>query len=133
MKRTLLVVEDDAVQREIIVQWFTRAGYRVIGVGHPRQALQAASFRQFHVAIIDISLPEMDGIELMRRLKTTQAAAQFVITCAYEYPRRHAEDIGAFACLLKPCKMSHLEMIVDEAFENAVSETSKEEPVMTIQ
>ena len=128
MDRSLLVVEDDVVQRDAIVNWFTRAGYRVVGVGHPRCALQAASFQQFQVAILDASLPEIDGIELIERLKRTQDAMQFVIMSGYEYPLPRAKDIGAFAFLLKPCKLTHLGMIIEEAFEKAVAEKPQAEP-----
>jgi WD40 repeat protein len=65
---------------------------------------------------------------LSRRLKATQEAAQYVITSAREYPGRHAKDVGAFACLMKPCKLAHLEMIVDEAYEKAVTDMPFTEP-----
>ena len=120
MNRSLLVVEDDAIQRAAIVQWLADAGYRVIGVGHPRQALQAASFRQFAVVVLDLSLPEIDGIELIGRLQRCQEAVHFIITSGFEYSRRHASAIGAFACLQKPFARAKLLAAVAKAYDAAM-------------
>ena len=133
MDRSLLIVEDEIVQREAIVRWFTRAGYRIVSVGHPRRALQAASFQQFDVAILDLSLPEIDGIELMRQLKRRQEAAQFIILSGYEYPLSHAKENGAYTCLVKPCNLAHLETIVDGACEKAMAESPRVEAAATVQ
>ena len=72
MLPAMLIVEDDPDQLEFLTRGFLRSGYQVVGVSHPRQALEAASFRQFQIALLDSSLPEMDGIELMHRVNLTQ-------------------------------------------------------------
>ena len=71
-----------------------------------RQALEAASFQQFQVALLDASLPEMDGLELMHRLKRTQDGVQVVILSGCEYPIWRAKAEGVFAWLLKPCALA---------------------------
>ena len=132
MNRSLLIVEDDLDQLEILARSFIRAGYRVISVHHPRQALEAASFQQFQVALLDDSLPEMDANELMQRLKRTQDAVQVVILSGCEDPDRRAKVGGAFACLGKPCTMALLEATVEDAFERAVDPSPLcEQPALT--
>lgn len=123
MNRSLLIVEDDRDQLDAATRWFIEAGCQVLGVAHPRQALQAASFRQFQVALLDASLPEMDGLELMQRLKRIQDAVQVVILSGYQYPEQRAKADGAFACLVKPCRMALLEATVENAFERVVDES----------
>src|SRR3972149_3590856 len=115
MPPSLLIVEDDLGQLDFLTAHFIRAGYRVVGVDHPRRALEAASFRQFQVALVDASLPEMDGLELMQRMKRTQDDMQVVILSGYEYPEWRSKLDGAFACLVKPCKLRLLETAVAEA------------------
>ena len=123
MNRSLLIVEDDPAQLDALTHSFIRAGYRVVSVHHPRQALQAASFRQFQVALLDASLPEMDGFELMQRLKKMQHDIRVIIVSGFDFPIWRAKSEGALICLTKPYKMPLLEAIVVEAFEPAVDES----------
>jgi DNA-binding NtrC family response regulator len=122
MSCSLFIVEDDLGQLEMVSAKFVRAGYSVVSVHHPRQALEAASFRQFQVALLDASLPEMDGLELMHRLKRTQDGVQIVILSGYEYPIWRAKAEGAFTWLVKPCRLALLEATVQHAFERAADE-----------
>ena len=122
MSRSLLIVEDDLDQLEMSSAKFVRAGYRVVSVHHPRQALGAASLQQFQVGLLDASLPEMDGLELMHRLKRIQDGVQVVFLSGYEYPIGRAKAEGAFAWLVKPCTLALLEATVQHAFECAMDE-----------
>lgn len=122
MNRSLLIVEDDPNQLAALTWWFIRAGYQVTGVAHPRRALEAASFRPFQVAIINFALPEMDGVELMHRLRPLLGDVQTVIQTHDPQAISDAEAAGAFACLVKPCKKSLLEATVKDAFEQSATE-----------
>ena len=79
MNRSLLIVEHDPDELDILTCSLIEAGYQVVSVHHPRQALEAASFRQFQVALLDASLLEMDGLELLHCLRWTQHRLQFII------------------------------------------------------
>jgi len=122
MNRSLLIVEDDPDQLDLTTRWFLQAGFQVLSVCQPRQALEAAGFRQFQVALLDASLPEMDGLELMHRLKRTQDGVQVVILSGCEYPVWRAKAEGAFAWLLKPCSRALIEGTVQHAFDCAIDE-----------
>jgi DNA-binding NtrC family response regulator len=122
MSRSLLIVEDDLDQLEMSSAKFVRAGYRVVSVQHPRQALGAASLQQFQVGLLDASLPEMDGLELMHRLQRIQDGIQVVFLSGYEYPVGRAKADGAFAWLTKPCTLALLEATVKHAFECTMDE-----------
>jgi DNA-binding response OmpR family regulator len=132
MNRSLLIVEDDLDQLEVLARLFVQAGYQVVSVHHPRQALEAASIRQFQVALLDAGLPEMDGIELMRHLKRSQKAVQVIILSGDQYPQRRAKAEGAFAYFLKPCRMALLEATVESAMERSAKESPvRERPTIT--
>ena len=125
MKRSLLIVDDDADQLMTLSRWFTRRGYRVVTANHPRQALGAAAADRFQVAIVDASLPEIDGIELMKRLKHAQRDLQVVILSGYDFaeydsPERLAKADCAFTCLIKPCDLAALEATVKDAFDHVL-------------
>lgn len=116
---SLLIVEDNDDQLQIYQRRFTRAGYRVVAVRHPRQALAAAYNREFQVAILDASLPEFDGFELLQRLRRIQDELQFVIVSAFPYQELRAKADGAAACLVKPCSLKLLEVTVEGAYQRS--------------
>ena len=121
LNRSLLIVDDDADQLSILSFWFSQRGYRVATADHPRQALVAARGGRFQVAIVDASLPEIDGLELMKRLMRSQNDMQVIILSGYDFaeydsPEHGATADSAFACLVKPCDLRLLETKVEEAF-----------------
>ena len=122
MNRSLLIVADDPDELDILTHSFIQAGYEVISVHHPRQALEAASFRQFQVAIVAVNLLTMGEAELLQCLKWTQHRLKCIVLSRHEYPARWANIEGAFAWLVKPCNMALLEATVEDAFDRAVEE-----------
>ena len=131
MKGSILIVEDNLDQLNLLKLYFIQAGYQVTGVHHPRQALEAASFQQFQVALLDLSLPEMDGIELMQRLQRSQDEMQFIILSGYQYPYSQANADGAFACLVKPYNLKVLEATVEKALDSCLCRSpSRAEPTL---
>lgn len=115
MNDSILIVDDDADQVTILQHWFIKAGYRVVGVTHPRQALEAASVRQFQFALIDASLPEIDGLELMSRLQRIQGDLNVVILSGYDYPQERAKTAGAYAFMTKPASLPRMQAIIEAA------------------
>lgn len=120
MRNSLLIVEDEPDLLDMLTQWFTRIGYQVKGVWCAQQALKAAATGEFQVAILDLSLPDMGGIELMHLLRMRQPALEVIILSGWAYSPRLARSEGAFACLEKPCPMAKLEATLEEAFELVV-------------
>ena len=122
MNNSILIVEDDPEQLDVLTRRFIQAGYRVVAVHHPRQALEAASFRQFQVALLDASLPEIDGLTLMQRLKRIQHDIQVIILAGGDYSMQRARSEGALSCVSKPCQLPLLDSLVANAFQRAVNE-----------
>jgi CheY-like chemotaxis protein len=122
MNGSLLIVEDDLEQLAILKRWFIKAGYQVTGVHHPRMALEAATLHPFRVAIVNHTLPDMDGIALMQRLRRTLGDLRVVIQSYDAHAVQDAEAAGAFACLVKPCAKSVLEATVAEALGSIATE-----------
>ena len=132
MNRSLLIVDDDIDQLSVLTRWFSRRGYHVVTAKHPRQALVAASGRQFHAALVDASLPEIDGLELMKRLKRIQNDLPVVVLSGYDFlayktPESWWNADSAFACLTKPCDLGLLEKTIEDAIDRAIDEPPREE------
>ena len=68
----VLVAEDDAVSRFALKSLLQKAGHRVVCVHNGRQALEALQLHSFHCLMTDIQMPEMDGVELVRRIRGSQ-------------------------------------------------------------
>ncbi len=122
MNISILIVEDDPVQLDELTRHFIQAGHRVVAVHHPRQALEAASFRPFQVALLDARLPEIDGLELMQRLKRIQHDIKVVILGGGDYSMRRARSEGAMYCVSKPCQLTLLDSLVANALRRNVYE-----------
>jgi DNA-binding response OmpR family regulator len=71
----ILVADDDADVRELVVFRLTRAGYEVITAGDGEEALRLALERRPDVCVIDVMMPKLDGYELTERLRASEELA----------------------------------------------------------
>ena len=123
---SLLIVEKDADLLDLLVRNFTRRGYSVTGVRHPRQALAVANVCQYRVAVVDYTLHETDGISLMEMLQRTTADLSVVMLS--ERPesvlRDEALDCGALDYLSRSCPFAELEDVVESAMDESACAAS---------
>lgn len=68
-RRSVLVVEDDDVNRRVTVHMLEQLDYSVIAVGSATEALDAISVRTFDLIVSDLGLPDMDGIDFVKRIR----------------------------------------------------------------
>ncbi len=115
-RAAILIVEDEAPYRELLARQLAKRGYAVTAVGSAEEALAAPLP---DLAICDVSLPGMTGLELIRRLKeapegieTIVLTGQGSIEVAIE-----AMKLGAYHYFEKPVKLSELELYVEGACE----------------
>jgi len=66
---SVLVVEDNPENREMIVRQLTKAGWRVLEAENGRRALDVMQIEQPGVILLDLMMPEMDGFEFIRELR----------------------------------------------------------------
>jgi two-component system OmpR family response regulator len=65
----LLVVDDEQFLREAVATWLSSLGFTVISAGTGTEALHAARSRHFDLLIHDVMLPDLDGFEIVQRLR----------------------------------------------------------------
>jgi two-component system, OmpR family, response regulator ResD len=68
-RRTVLVVDDEPTITEVVCRYLQRAGYRTAIAADGAQALEAASERRPDLVVLDLMLPRIGGLEVMRRLR----------------------------------------------------------------
>jgi DNA-binding response OmpR family regulator len=105
-KISVLVVEDDAGIATQLVRGLNRGGYAVDHVATGRDALDRA---EPDVVLLDLALPDIDGVEVCRRLRARSSVAIIVVTARGEEPERVlALDAGADDYLVKPFGLAEL-------------------------
>lgn len=95
---TLYIVEDHDVVRESYQMLFDVAGYEVIGTASSaEEALEQLREHTPDIALVDVSLPGMDGIDLVRALRETLPDTRFVVVTGHDDPqyRLASQQAGA--------------------------------------
>lgn len=106
----LLLVEDDVALGEGIHQALSREGYTVDWVKDGASALHAVLSEVFDLAILDLGLPRLDGLAVLRRLRESGSALPVLILTARDATedRIAGLDAGADDYLIKPFDLSEL-------------------------
>lgn len=103
-KMRVLLVEDSERMLELVTEGLTRAGYLVDGVGTAAELLHAARTISYGLLIVDLMLPDGDGLEAIRNLRAEQCSVPILIITAKESveDRVMGLDAGADDFLTKP-------------------------------
>lgn len=100
---TILVVEDEADLAQVLVDYLRHAGYAASAIGNGAQALAALRGAPPDLVLLDIMLPEMDGLSLLRELRTFSELPVILATARVEeIDRLIGLDLGADDYVCKP-------------------------------
>jgi DNA-binding NtrC family response regulator len=111
----ILVVDDEKIVRESLYKWFLEDGYRVDAAENAAEALRKLQSATFDIALVDIKMPGMDGLELQRRLKEIDKSLTVVIITAFasvDSAVRALKD-GAYDYVTKPIDPDELTHMVN--------------------
>ena len=112
----VLVVDDELGPRESL-RMLLKPGYDIETAENGHAALETLERFRPDLVIMDIKMPEMDGLELLRRVKQTDGTIEVVMITAYASLEtvKHALTHGAFEYLIKPFPRQDLEDVVRRA------------------
>jgi len=88
---TLLVVDDDESNRDMLSRRLERKGYRVVTAEGGRRALELIAGQPFDAVLLDVMMPEVGGLEVLRRVRETTGPAELPVIMATA--RNQSEDI----------------------------------------
>jgi signal transduction histidine kinase/CheY-like chemotaxis protein/ligand-binding sensor domain-containing protein len=111
--RRVLLAEDDAVNREMTTQLLEKMGHEIRTVSTGAEALETAREEAYDVILMDVQMPEMDGLEATRRLRAEQPPDEqpYVVALTasvMEEDRRRCRQAGMDAFLSKPVQQDEL-------------------------
>jgi DNA-binding NtrC family response regulator len=125
MKRSpikILVVDDEAVIRTGIQRVLTREGYAVQTVERGREGLEELSRNRYHLVLLDIKMPDLDGLELLKRISESEAYHHPLVIMITGHPEIDTAvqsiKMGAFDYLSKPFTPEQLKQALQKALEH---------------
>jgi two-component system KDP operon response regulator KdpE len=108
-KVRILCVEDDQQMRTFLLNQLKARNFQVQAVRDGAQAIDIAAIFQPHIILLDLSLPSLDGLTFLRRLREWSSAPVIVLSAHDEEPVKvRALDLGADDYLTKPFSLNEL-------------------------
>jgi DNA-binding response OmpR family regulator len=106
----VLFAEDETDLREVVTAYLTYQGYHVDAVSNGREAVEKAASDAYDTLVLDVMMPEMDGVTAMRQIRETgnTTPAIFLTAKAEVADRVEGLDAGADDYLTKPFSMEEL-------------------------
>jgi DNA-binding NtrC family response regulator len=120
---SILLVDDEAKIRTALAQALREEGHEVVAIGSPREAQRHLARGSFDVLIVDNLMPELTGLDLIRELVSSTAAAdrpQILLMTAHATVESAIEamKLGALDYLQKPFEIDELLVVVNHALDH---------------
>ena len=124
MKIQLLIVDDDEPFRHVLLKELSRRGFTVDGAADGKQALKYIEKDAFHVVLLDMRMPEMDGLTVLTQIKQISPSTEVIMLTAYADLNDAVEATkrGAFHYLMKPAQLAEVEILIRRAHEKSILE-----------
>jgi DNA-binding NtrC family response regulator len=119
MKPAILVVDDDEVMRQTLSDVLKKRGYEVSTAETGGQTLSSIREQLFDLILLDIRLPDMDGLDVLRRVKETESDLMVIVMTAYSdvHTAVTAMKSGAYDYIDKPFELEELKILIQKALE----------------
>lgn len=115
-KARILIVDDDESIRKVLTEILTEKGYHVEAVENGRKAILRTKHRFYNLALVDIRLPDIQGVELITKMHDTLPKMVKIIITGYPTLQNAIEALnrGADAYIIKPLDIEKTLKIIEE-------------------
>lgn len=116
----LLLVDDEIAYLEVLAKRLTRRGFTVTTASSGSEAIRALRQWEFDLAVVDLKMEDMDGIEVLKVFKKMDPSIRVVMLTGHGSERAAREGIaqGAFDYLIKPVGIEVLVATITAALES---------------
>jgi DNA-binding NtrC family response regulator len=116
---TILLVDDDATFRRVLADELSERDFEVVVAGSGAEALQEAKRHEPKVVLLDLQLPDMNGLDVLRAIRETSPFSEIIMLTGHGSidTAIEAMRIGAFDYVPKPCPLDELEVRIHRALE----------------
>jgi two-component system response regulator AtoC len=117
--KAILIIDDDPLIRKTLGAHLNRRGCETRAAEDGESGLEAFAAGAADVVLLDVRLPDMDGLEVLRRIRDKSPRAVVVVMTAYDDMKTTVEAVklGAFEYLVKPLDFVALDLTIDKAFK----------------
>jgi len=118
----ILVIDDNPHVVDILGRYLREEGYGVLGAVTSDEGLKLAILARPELVLLDIALPGTNGIELLKRIRSTNPTARVIMVTGNIDPAlaRKALELGALAYIDKPFDLAYLKRVIALALRDGV-------------
>ncbi|KPJ71495.1 hypothetical protein AMJ52_08490 [candidate division TA06 bacterium DG_78] len=115
----ILVVDDEEKQRDLLAGFLRKKGYAVTTLASGKEAIEKNRTTGFDLAILDLKMPEVDGIETITRMREIDPETYFIILTGYGTVESAVEAMrcGAYDYINKPINLDELELLIERIYK----------------
>ena len=129
----ILIVEDDAPTRQVLARELASAGYKVAEAGDGRTAIERFGARRPDLVLLDLGLPDIDGLEVIRAIRRDARTPIVILSGRYEEREKvEALDRGADDYVTKPFGVDELRARIRVAIRHAAGPAADVEARVTV-
>jgi DNA-binding NtrC family response regulator len=121
----ILVVDDELFVRELLFEFLSKEDYEVVLADCGEKALELIKSEPTEVALIDLKMPGMNGIETLKKIKEVRPSTLSIIMTGYPTLESSIEALrcGAYDYVMKPFKLNELKSSLEKALHEGKLKT----------
>lgn len=114
MSKRVLLIEDDAEMQRLIGDYLVNYGFEVVAFDTPKEALELLSSEPFDIVVLDLMLPQMDGFDVAREIKSTSQVPIIISSARGDIGNKiHGYELGVDDYLAKPYEPRELVLRIE--------------------
>ncbi len=119
MKPSILIVDDDEVMRETLSDVLRKRGYEIFSVGSGNGALSMIKKSIIDLILLDMRLPDIDGLEVLKKIKEFDTEILVIMMTAYSDVQTAVSSMksGAYDYINKPFELDELKLLIEKGLE----------------
>ena len=119
MKPSILIVDDDEVMQQTLSDVLKKRGYEIFSVGSGTGALSVIKKHVVDLVLLDMRLPDVDGLEVLKKIKEADTEILVIMMTAYSDVQTavSAMKSGAYHYINKPFELEELKLLIEKGLE----------------